>query len=138
MIRVFVYGTLLTGETNYGVAAPYVRSAEPGGVYGRLYDAGAYPALVLGEGGDEAGGAVVQGEWFTVDEEGLAAMDELEEYVGPGDPRNDYERVTVTDVDGVRTGWAYVWTGSRGFPEIRSGSWRAHRAAASERAGQTE
>ncbi|MEF3303569.1 gamma-glutamylcyclotransferase family protein [Paenibacillus sp. GYB003] len=124
MIRVFVYGTLMTGEANHGVAAPYVRSAEPGAVRGTLVDAGAYPALVLGKPGGGAAGTVVRGEWLTVGEDGLPAMDALEDYFGPGDERNDYERVRVTDIDGVRSGWAYVWRDARGCPAIRSGSWR--------------
>jgi gamma-glutamylcyclotransferase (GGCT)/AIG2-like uncharacterized protein YtfP len=124
-MRVFVYGTLLTGESNHRIAAPFVRSVEPGAVRGTLYDVGPYPALVVG--GEDDG--TVAGEWLTVTEPGLRAMDALEEYYGPGDPRNDYERVRITDLDGVRSGWVYVWTDSRGCPKIASGSWRAHRQA---------
>lgn len=54
--RVFVYGTLLTGEENHEVAAPYVRAACPGKVNGRLYNVGPYPALVLGEEGGSGRG----------------------------------------------------------------------------------
>lgn len=122
--RVFAYGTLMTGEANHGVASPHLLSVEPGAVGGRLYDAGAYPALVVGGEEGEAGRSIVRGEWLTVTEAGLLAMDELEEYFGPGDPRNDYERVLVRDIDGVRQGWAYVWNDSRGTAPIESGCWR--------------
>lgn len=118
MVRVFVYGTLLVGEANHGVAAPYLLSVRPGRVRGRLYDVGAYPALVL----DEAAGEV-EGEWFEVTPEGLRAMDDLEEYRGPGQ-KNAYERVWVRDAREERSGWVYVWLDSRGYPEIPAGSWR--------------
>lgn len=123
MVRVFVYGTLLQGEANYGVAAPYIVSVEPGAVRGRLYDAVDYPALVVEPDHDDDG--IVYGEWLTVHERGLAAMDELEQYYGPGDARNDYERVLIGDIDGIRSGWVYVWKNSRGCAPIRSGSWRS-------------
>jgi len=118
-ISVFVYGTLMTGEENHHVVAPYVLSVQPGTVLGNLYDAGPYPALVPG-----FPGGPVYGEWLEVTEAGLAAMDELEQYYGPNHPANDYERVRITDLDGVRSGWVYVWTDSRGCPPIPGGNWR--------------
>jgi gamma-glutamylcyclotransferase (GGCT)/AIG2-like uncharacterized protein YtfP len=124
MIRVFVYGTLMTGEANHGIAAPHTLTVEPGAVRGRLYNAGPYPALVVEATGNDDGGNVVRGEWLTVSDEGLPAMDALEDYFGPGDPRNDYDRVLIRDIDGIRGGWAYVWQNSRGCAEIRSGFWR--------------
>jgi gamma-glutamylcyclotransferase (GGCT)/AIG2-like uncharacterized protein YtfP len=118
---VFVYGTLLRGESNHGVAAPFLCGGiVPGSVRGRLYDVGDYPALVL-----VADANPVPGEWLKVTEEGLSAMDELEGYIGPG-RENDYERVWVKDAVLDEQGWVYVWNDSRGFPEIRSGSWREH------------
>jgi gamma-glutamylcyclotransferase (GGCT)/AIG2-like uncharacterized protein YtfP len=120
MISVFVYGTLLTGEANHSIAAPHLLHVEAGAVRGKLYDAGAYPAMVQDGGGD-----LIAGEWFTVTEDGLAAMDELEEYKGPGET-NDYERVWVRDaLNGEREGWVYVWTDSRGCDLITEGSWRS-------------
>ncbi len=47
MISVFVYGTLLVGESNHYVAEPFLLSVQPGAVRGRLYDVGHYPALAL-------------------------------------------------------------------------------------------
>lgn len=117
--RVFVYGTLLTGEENHEVAAPYVRAACPGKVNGRLYNVGPYPALVLGEEGE------VEGEWLTVTEEGLKAMDELEDYV-EGRRDNEYERVWVRDARKPIEGYVYVYPPEKaaGLPLIPSGSWR--------------
>ncbi|MDI3329085.1 MAG: gamma-glutamylcyclotransferase [Alicyclobacillaceae bacterium] len=127
MISVFVYGTLLTGEPNHRVAAPYLLSVRPGRVRGRLYDVGPYPALVLDEAGRE-----IEGEWFEVTPEGLKAMDWLEGYRGPGQ-KNFYERAWVRDTREDREGWIYVWLDSRGCPEIRVRSWRAWRAVPKRR-----
>lgn len=121
MIDVFVYGTLLVGESNHHVAAPYLLAVEPGTVRGRMVDCGEYPALILDP---EAG--EVPGEWFTVSEEGLRHMDILEQYEGPGGC-NEYERVRVRDAYRDREGWIYVWENERGCPVIASGSWREHR-----------
>lgn len=122
MIFVFVYGTLLVGETNHHVVSPYVQSVRPGVVRGFLYDAGSYPALVL-SGYD---GGFIEGEWIVVTQEGLDRMDELEEYYGPGGP-NDYERVWIRDAAReTREGWVYVWEDSRGCPLVSGGSWRKH------------
>ncbi|WP_445614213.1 gamma-glutamylcyclotransferase family protein [Geobacillus sp. YF-1] len=117
--RVFVYGTLLMGEDNHPIAAPYVRDVRPGKVKGRLYNVGLYPALVLGEEGE------VEGEWLTVTEEGLKAMDELEDY-GEGRDDNEYERVWVRDVCQPLEGYVYVYRPEKavGLPLIPSGSWR--------------
>jgi gamma-glutamylcyclotransferase (GGCT)/AIG2-like uncharacterized protein YtfP len=121
MVSVFVYGTLLVGESNHRVAKPYLKDVQPGKVKGRLYSVGAFPALVL----DEDKGREIEGEWFTVAEEGLAAMDWLEGYRGPG-MANFYDRVWVKDMENNREGWVYVWNDSKGRPEIECGSWRRH------------
>ncbi|HHY67017.1 MAG TPA: gamma-glutamylcyclotransferase [Alicyclobacillus sp.] len=123
MVSVFVYGTLLTGERNHRVGAPYLLSVRSGRVRGRLYDVGAYPALVLDDSAGE-----VDGEWFEITDEGLEEMDWLEGYRGPGQ-ENHYERVWVRDSREDLEGWIYVWPDSRGYPEIPMGSWREWRSA---------
>ncbi|NRF90305.1 gamma-glutamylcyclotransferase [Paenibacillus frigoriresistens] len=122
MISVFVYGTLLAGESNHHVAAPFLISVQPGTIFGRLYDVGPYPTLALTEGSHK-----VIGEWFEVTEEGLQAMDILEGYNGPG-ASNEYERVWVSDVNGLREGWVYIWENISELVEINSSSWRAYSA----------
>ncbi|MDD9266348.1 gamma-glutamylcyclotransferase [Paenibacillus sp. GCM10023248] len=124
MIFVFVYGTLLVGESNHAVAAPYVKSVQPGTVYGRLFDVGAYPALVLAEASE---GRRVTGEWLEVTEEGLRAMDALEDYYGPGED-NEYDRVWVRDADGVREGWVYTYAQAEGLQVIDGSSWKVYNA----------
>ncbi|MBB6734087.1 gamma-glutamylcyclotransferase family protein [Cohnella zeiphila] len=123
MIRLFVYGTLLTGEANFPIVAPYLIASEPGAVQGKLYNVGPYPALVLSE--DRADG-VIAGEWMTVSEAGLPALDRLEQFYAPEDPRNEYERARIVDIDGKREGWVYLYARQlSGCPEIASGSWRS-------------
>ncbi|MEW9699735.1 gamma-glutamylcyclotransferase [Paenibacillus sp. SI8] len=128
MISVFVYGTLLVGESNHSVAAPFLLSVQPGSVSGRLYHVGPYPALALLQD-DRIDDLVhaVKGEWFEITEEGLKALDALEDYYGPGE-NNEYERVWVRDVSGSREGWVYIWEDISGLEEIASGSWRAYLA----------
>jgi gamma-glutamylcyclotransferase (GGCT)/AIG2-like uncharacterized protein YtfP len=84
-----------------------------GRIQGELYDLGAYPAVTL----DGAG--VVVGEWVTVTDEGLAALDTLEDY-----PRL-YDRTMVMDRNGAVKGWVYHMTGRipDGAPRIDSGNW---------------
>lgn len=124
MKKIFVYGTLLTGERNHHVAAPFLLGVEPGRVRGRLYDAaqGRYPALVL-----DADGEWIEGEWFLVTPEGVTKMDELEAFLGPDHPDNLYERVMVKDADSGACGDVYVWRDPRGCPPIPGGSWRSYR-----------
>ncbi|SDB99246.1 Uncharacterized conserved protein YtfP, gamma-glutamylcyclotransferase (GGCT)/AIG2-like family [Paenibacillus sp. UNCCL117] len=123
MIPVFVYGTLLVGEVNHHVVAPYVLSVRPGAVPGMLLDAGDYPALVLS---GPSGCGLVKGEWIIIAQEGLGKLDELEEYYGPGE-RNEYERIWIRDgLREEREGWTYVWRETRGYPIIEGGSWRLH------------
>jgi gamma-glutamylcyclotransferase (GGCT)/AIG2-like uncharacterized protein YtfP len=62
--------------------------------------------------------------WLTVAAEGVKAMDALEEYFGPGDPRNEYDRVVIRDALNGLEGYAYIWSGGRGYPVIASGDWK--------------
>ena len=118
-MNVFVYGTLLCGESNHHVAQPYLISVQIGGVRGVLYDVGEYPALML-----DAEANIVAGEWLALDPSALPVLDELEDYNGPEGP-NEYERVWVRDESGpALEGWIYVYNDARGLPVISDGSWR--------------
>lgn len=121
MISIFVYGTLLVGESNHSVVAPYLLSVQPGIIFGRLYDVGPYPALTLTEGSHQ-----VVGEWLEVTEEGLQAADVLEGYDGPG-ASNEYDRVWIIDVSGRREGWVYIWPNVCGLKEISDSSWKVYK-----------
>jgi gamma-glutamylcyclotransferase (GGCT)/AIG2-like uncharacterized protein YtfP len=120
--RVFVYGSLLTGESNHRFVArsTLVGEARTQDIFS-LYDLGAYPALVAG------GRHAVIGEVYEVDEATLAELDRLE-----GHPRV-YERTPITLADSSHV-VTYLMQRSRvdGCSQIESGSWRTRQA---ERAG---
>lgn len=118
MVRLFVYGTLLPGEANHDLAAPYVLASFPGTIRGRLYDAGGYPGCVL-----DGDGPTVEGVWLELREEALRVLDDLEQFFG-AEEENDYERVWVRDARLPAEGWIYVWPDGRGLPEIAGGNWR--------------
>ena len=113
--RVFVYGTLLSGERNHHLLA-HARlegeaRTEP---LFTLYDLGPFPGLV------PRGSQMVAGEVYEVDEPTLAALDRLE-----GHP-DFYRRASVGLDDGTSV-LAYLLTSEqvRAYPMIASGSWRA-------------
>lgn len=110
---VFVYGTLLTGEVNHGLLAHAERlgphRTEPRFTLLRL---GAYPGLVAG------GSTAVRGEVYRINDAGLRALDQLEDY-----PRL-YDRTLIPTRHG--RAWAYLYRGPRsGRPVIPGGDWRA-------------
>jgi gamma-glutamylcyclotransferase (GGCT)/AIG2-like uncharacterized protein YtfP len=115
--HVFVYGTLLRGESNHRIlaAAQFLRVARTRPEY-HLHDLGPYPALVPG------GTTAIVGEVYAIDAATLAALDRLE-----GHP-SYYERVPITLADDA-VAHAYLMSRSiaRGTPVIASGDWRAHR-----------
>jgi gamma-glutamylcyclotransferase (GGCT)/AIG2-like uncharacterized protein YtfP len=115
--RVFVYGTLLAGESNHRLLARarLVAAArtKPGF---ELRDLGPFPALVRG------GAHAVTGEVYEVDEPTLAALDRLE-----GHPRF-YRRARIALEDGaVVETYLLAPEQVEGRPVIDSGSWRARR-----------
>jgi gamma-glutamylaminecyclotransferase len=114
MTRVFVYGSLRSGESNHR----YLATARPLGPATTargyaLYDYGQYAAIVReGEG-------AVSGELYEVDAPTLAELDRLE-----GHP-SFYRRQSVTLSDGEEAE-AYVQRPDqvRGKPLVKTGSWR--------------
>ena len=72
--RIFVYGTLLRGESNHDLlrGARFVGEAQTQPGF-ELYDLGGYPGMVRG------GDGVVLGELWDVGAKTLAALDELEQ-----------------------------------------------------------
>lgn len=116
-ILIFVYGTLLPGQSNHGIIAPHAISSRPGRIRGRMVNVGRYPALLLESEHS------VRGEWMEVALAGLPALDALEEFGGI-EERNDYERVWITDADDQAiSGWVYIWTETRGFPYLEEDWW---------------
>ena len=120
-IRVAVYGTLLTGEGNYGVGADAL-DRKPCRLRGTLYDPHyGFPAFVP----KSRGAFAVAGEVLEVAEETFARLDRLEGY-----PHlYDRKRVPILLEDGSRVeAWVYVL---QRLPEratvIECGDWRAYR-----------
>ncbi|WP_337099692.1 gamma-glutamylcyclotransferase family protein [Paenibacillus sp. YIM B09110] len=126
-IQVFIYGTLLPGESNHHVVASFIQASRTGHVFGRLVDCGSYPAAVRDADAKERN-SIIRGQWIVVDRAGLASMDELEEFYGI-EERNDYERVWVRDAYRPElAGWIYVWSNDRGCPRIQEAYWPDYRA----------
>ncbi|NVJ27632.1 gamma-glutamylcyclotransferase [Myxococcus sp. AM011] len=114
--RVFVYGTLLSGEPNHRLLRG-ARLIGPARTQPRfsLYDYGPFPALA------SRGKHAVAGELYEVDADMLAALDRLE-----GHPRF-YQRTSIA-LDGAGRVEAYLFPKGRlaGRPIIESGCWRTH------------
>lgn len=115
--RIFVYGSLLSGEPNHRVLARAALVAEAvTEPRFALHDLGAFPGMV--DGGEHA----IAGEVYTVDGDTLAALDRLE-----GVPRF-YQRAPIPLADGT-IAETYLLTRAQveGRPVIANGCWRAHR-----------
>lgn len=128
----FVYGTLRRGGSNdIARIAPAARFAGMARVRGRLYDLGAYPALLL-EASDGAGWVV--GELYAIPYHEWPALDALEEPVTPQRPDGEYFKVIATVQAGDGTP-RQVWTYTANPAvvaldrEIAHGDWIAHAAA---------
>lgn len=93
-VPIFVYGSLLDGFPNHvRYVQPFAHRAFPAQIKGELYHLPqGYPGLL--EGALEIIGTVL---YFAPDEydKALAGLDELEDYYGAGDSRNEYERILV-------------------------------------------
>ena len=132
--RLFVYGTLLSGQPNARLLAG-AACLGPAATTARFHlldcsqlaDYGCFPGLRAG------GDASVKGELYLVDDGQLAALDRFE-----GHP--DLFTRREIDLAGGGRAWAYMVPGAR-FSEARlipGGDWRRHRRrqAALRLAGQ--
>lgn len=115
--RVFVYGTLLSGEAAHRLLAEATllgeARTEPSF---ELVDLGRYPAIVAG------GATAVAGELYEVDAATLAALDHYEDH-----PRL-FRRREIRLAGGGEA-WAYLLSGdrARSRPRIPGGDWRRAR-----------
>lgn len=122
--RLFVYGSLLPGQSNWHWLEPWVTDhGEPATVPGDLFDTGhGWPAAVFGDGP-----ATVVGRVFTLRPEtcteALRVLDEFEDV-----PTGKYARIEVCTDRGV-TAWAYHAMGSPRLDRVPSGDWAAHLGA---------
>ena len=129
--RLFVYGSLMEGFFNYKkVLEGKVITRVPAIARGILYHQckKGYPAMIPGEGR-------VRGEFLELDnyESLITLCDNLEMYLGPGHPGNEYERraeVVELETGETRPAWVYWYARSDlNSPEnpvvlIPSGDWR--------------
>jgi gamma-glutamylcyclotransferase (GGCT)/AIG2-like uncharacterized protein YtfP len=117
-VLLFVYGTLMRGESAHELLGPTARFVAEAQTEPRftLLDMGEYPALA------EGGTTAVRGELYEIDGELLAALDRYE------DVPELYERHTLRLGD--RHALAYVMHAQlgQGVGMIASGDWRAHTA----------
>jgi len=118
--KVFVYGTLLSGERNACCAGNARR--QKAWTLGTLYDTGwRFPAFV------KSGDTVVKGEVLTVGDDGLVPIDRLEGY--PRLYRREKVRVNLVG-GGCVLAWVYVMNDlPADAPVIKSGDWIAYRKA---------
>ena len=118
--KVFVYGTLITGERNARCAGNARR--QKAWTTGTIYDTGCgFPAFV------KRGRTHIKGEVLTVDDDGFKSMDRLEGY-----PRlYRREQIQVHLVGGGNVlAWVYIMNNLRkDAPVIESGDWVAYRKA---------
>lgn len=101
--HVFVYGTLKKGGTNHYLLhnAVFLGNAMLEGF--ELWDLGSYPAIRPAKDPQ----ATVHAERYETDDYTLKKLDALEDYYGPEDRRNLYDRVLTSDTQG-NPGWVYV------------------------------
>jgi gamma-glutamylcyclotransferase (GGCT)/AIG2-like uncharacterized protein YtfP len=130
MAAVFVYGTLMQGESRGGLilAAKPVRII-PARTPGRLADLGEYPGLIPAR----RSGQWVVGEFaeFPAVESLLVQLDFVEEYSPGEEARSLYLRRSLAVVleDGTES-WAWAYVYNRPYDPrciIRSGDWRRRR-----------
>jgi len=121
MYKVFVYGTLLTNESNWSrfLAPEKGREAKLTGF--ELHDAGFYPMMIPSN--DEK--SVVWGEVFEIDEGTLISLDILEGYSAKYPDRSFFRRITVTLDDGT-IAYTYICQDGENLPLIGSGDWRLY------------
>lgn len=117
MTRVFVYGTLLSGQCNHRLlrTARFLGAARTTPRF-QMHSLGLYPGVV--EGGSQA----IAGELYEVDETGVAMLDRLE-----GHP--DFYRRTVIELDDGAVASTYLlpYDHVAHRPVIVSGSWLDYR-----------
>ena len=123
---VFVYGTLMRGQSRSGVlAAVPGTSVVAGRVPGQLFDLGAFPGLRPDPGSE----ARVVGELHRpIDGPILEVLDRIEGFPGFDVPGGLFRRrilaVETADHRAERA-WAYALAVDREYPRIETGAWQA-------------
>ena len=116
--RLFVYGTLLPGESRWHFLQQFVDDeGVVDSVAGHLFDTGCgYPAAVF-----SAAASLIHGRVFVLDVDQLDhALEVLDQVEGAAD--GQYRRVQVVSESGP-TAWAYAYGEGLSLTPIAHGSW---------------
>lgn len=129
----FVYGTLRPGECRHAILKN-VRRIIAARAPGILLDCGEYPAMRPLSAGETG---FVVGELVEIEAMAdlLPELDEIEGYVGPGQPGSLFRRELIeVQVEGGAARTAWVYFGEDAVTEARQviagGDWKAYRAQA--------
>ena len=126
LTSVFVYGTLMCGESRSAMLGDDSGTIAVGRVPGALFDLGDYPGLQA----DPSRLAWVVGEIRApVDGSAVEALDRIEGFPGFESPGGLFRRriAEVSIADGrLGRAWVYVLADKRTYPRIDGGDWRAH------------
>lgn len=120
---IFVYGTLMRGQSRAPVLSRRARSRRAARTSGALVDLRDYPGLVAGDG-------VVHGELVELTDptDVIPELDGHEGFHGYGHAGSLYRRtvVEVHAAEGSSHAWTYRYLGKRDAPRIAGGLWSAH------------
>jgi gamma-glutamylcyclotransferase (GGCT)/AIG2-like uncharacterized protein YtfP len=114
----FVYGTLRKQECREKIMNEISHYWKNITVRAKMYDIGAFPAIVLDDG-------IVHGEIHKIKKEtsSFDILDLVEGFTEYG-KSSLYHRILINSSQGVC--WTYVWNGTtENYKEIQSGNWRA-------------
>ena len=119
--HLFVYGTLMTGQTRFNQIEPFIESIQPASVKGKLYHLVDYPGLKIGNG-------LVHGELIEMSEHRkcLERMDQIEGFLGFGETESLYDRTIIQISTNEGTVWAWTYVYAKDVDEdslIISGRW---------------
>ena len=102
VVKLFVYGSLKPGFSNYALIERFVHDARSGRIRGILADLGSFPALIPGDG-------LVEGVVLELDQAALAITDRIEGYAPKRDTCLYWRKQVVLELDdgGQVTAWVY-------------------------------
>lgn len=141
-MKIFVYGTLMTGYSNFSRHAEFVKSAKPATAKGVIYDLGAFPGARFDEVTGDNSEGLIHGELHDIGDENadevLMRLDRLEGYRFVTDTGFYLRReitVAVVDADSPHNetkAYAYHFNGhlvgdGRGI--IENGVWKPSKIA---------
>lgn len=128
-MKVFVYGTLLSGLSN-STLLNHAKFIGEGTMTGVMYDLGNFPGVIYGTG-------VVHGELYDVDESTLRDLDYLEGYdikyvTSSLYVREEVKNITLDDGRIIRDVFVYIYNkdlSGSGYPIIENGDYKEYVAS---------